>query len=68
MKQQSILTNGQPVPIGQRVMVDHSLTTLTLTIRSQGPVSADTVKALLQQRHEVTGIQTDQRIDVCRPC
>ncbi len=65
MKQ--LLPNGKPVPHGAMVMVDHCLTQVSITFRSTATIDEDVLKRLLQQRFEVTGLQVDEIISICKP-
>lgn len=47
--------DGSPAREGICMMPDHYVTTVSVTIRSQFPVSVSTLKDLIQQRHEVVG-------------
>lgn len=60
--------NGRPVSDGETVTVDHNVQVFTVVVRSMSRVSPDTIKNLIQQRHEVVKIEeTDSTLYVHAP-
>lgn len=60
--------NGRHVDDGETVTLDHSVQVFTVVVRSMSRVSPDTIKNLIQQRHEVVRIEeTDNTLYVKAP-
>jgi hypothetical protein len=53
----TIEVNGRPIGNGQTVVVDHSVQSFLVVVRSMGGVSPDTIKNLIERRHEVVRIE-----------
>lgn len=53
----TIEVNGRPIADGQTVVVDHSVQSFLVVVRSMGGVGVETLKNLIQQRHEVVKIE-----------
>ena len=51
------LKHNQPCRLNACVIPDHTVTTLTVQIRSLNSVPTDVVKALIQQKFEVVSIE-----------
>jgi len=49
--------NGLPISNGMTVTLDHSVQVFTVVVRSMGRVGADTIKNLIEKRHEVVRIE-----------
>jgi hypothetical protein len=61
-----VYKDGKPVPEGFCVMPDNTTTTLNVTLRSQGPISLDVLKKLLQSKYEVTELVGVESVTVVR--
>lgn len=49
------VATGELIPANHRVMVDHAVTDVKVTIRSKSSVSLDRIVKLLQQEFEIVG-------------
>lgn len=49
--------DGKPLKDGETVTTDHSVRTFTVQVRSMGTVSVDSIKDLIERRHEVVSIE-----------
>jgi len=49
--------NGLPIGNGMTVTLDHSVQVFTVAVRSMGRVGTDTIKNLIEKRHEVVRIE-----------
>lgn len=63
---QVLYSDGSPVPRGYCVMPDHYVTTVQVTIRSLTPVAVESLRDLIQQRHEVIGLSTTEEVCIVR--
>lgn len=66
MRTQNI--GDKPIGDGQTVIVDHTIKTFTVSVRSTSNVGADTIKNLIEAKYEVVEIEeTDGVHMVKRP-
>jgi hypothetical protein len=49
--------NGRHVDDGETVTVDHSVQVFTVVVRSMSRVGPDTIKNLIEKRHEVVKVE-----------
>lgn len=57
-----IFANGQSVPVGSTVTIDHEVSDFRVRLRSMSAINAETVKRLLQNHFEVIEVeQLDER-------
>jgi hypothetical protein len=59
-----ISATGQPVPENKRVLADHHMLTVTVTVRSMDAISTERLKQLIQTRLEVVNIQEVDKVCV----
>lgn len=52
-----INVGNEEIGNGQTVQFDHSVQTFTVSVRSMGGVGIDTIKNLIEKRHEVVAIE-----------
>lgn len=58
--------DGREVREGNCVLPDHTLTTFTVTVRHMGPLGAETIKNLIEQKHETTLVAKTRQLFMCR--
>ena len=56
-KMQTVEVNGRPIRHGETVVVDHKVQSFVVVVRSMGGVGPDTIKDLIERRHEVVKIE-----------
>lgn len=59
-------TNGEPVPDGNCVQVDHMVVDLNIRLRGMSNIHPANVRRLLQQKFEVVDIEVTDRTIVVR--
>lgn len=59
--------DGKPLVEGERVSVDHHVTTLTVTVRSTSWVGPNDLKALIETKHEVIEVNEIQHRLMVKP-
>ncbi len=58
--------NGTHVAFNKCIVPDHSVQTFTVKVRSIGGVPANTIKRLIETRHEVVSIELIEDLIVVR--
>jgi len=63
---QIVEVNGKKIGDGETVTLDHSVQTFIVKVRSLGHVSPNTIKDLIEKRHEVVSIEQTDELTVVR--
>lgn len=61
-----VYIDGSAVPQGYCIQPDHYVTTVQVTIRSATPLGVETLRDLIQTRHEVIGLVQKEAVCIVR--
>jgi hypothetical protein len=64
---QSVNIGSSPIKPGETVLLDHSVRTFVISIRSFNTVGPETIKNLIESKFEVVSIQQTGQVNMITP-